>query len=192
MSVEKEAMWINFHARTPFLIKIYCGGVNAVSAEHHAEDLTTRFRRLKLSIEKKNIQDYIVAPVQPWLDGIASEPGIVRQFVAMPMGEGYTVEAQLTGEECLGGLQFEITPSHLTALPKTPTTPVNTFADPVNGDYSVVFKSLTGKTITVLCNLTDTILGLKTRYEDYVGIPTDQQMLIYGMRQLEDGTVILI
>ena len=29
-------------------------------------------------------QDYVVVPNQPWLDGIAVEPGVVRQFVAMP------------------------------------------------------------------------------------------------------------
>lgn len=30
---------------------------------------------------------------------------------SMPIGHGYSVEAQLTGEEVVGGLQFEITPA---------------------------------------------------------------------------------
>lgn len=29
----------------------------------------------------------------------------------MPLGKGYTVEAQLTGKETVGGLTFEITPA---------------------------------------------------------------------------------
>lgn len=29
----------------------------------------------------------------------------------MPLGQGYTVEAQLTGKEVVGGLTFEITPA---------------------------------------------------------------------------------
>lgn len=37
-------------------------------------------------------------------------PGKVRQFVAMPIGGGYAVEAQLTGAELKAGIQFEIVP----------------------------------------------------------------------------------
>ena len=51
-------------------------------------------------------QDYLVCPHQPWLDGINSGDGVVRQFVAMPLGSGYTVEGQLTGQERVGGLQL--------------------------------------------------------------------------------------
>lgn len=57
----------------------------------------------------KSLQDFVVAPEQKWLDGTAIAPGKVRQFIAMPVGSGYSVEAQLTGEETSGGLRFEIT-----------------------------------------------------------------------------------
>lgn len=108
---QKEAMWICFHATAPFLLKIYIGGVNAISGEHSQEDATTRSRRLQRQQNGDNIQDYVVLPEQPWLDGMAIKPGCVRQFVAMPMGQGYSVEAQLTGKEAVGGLQFEVTPA---------------------------------------------------------------------------------
>ena len=49
-------------------------------------------------------------PKQPWLDGFCVEKGIIRQFVAMPLGEGYTAEEQITGEAEHGGLQIEIFP----------------------------------------------------------------------------------
>lgn len=54
-------------------------------------------RQLMRLDEKKSIQDYIVTPSQMWLDGIASTDRTMRQFVAMPMGSGYSAEAQITG-----------------------------------------------------------------------------------------------
>ncbi|OTB12231.1 hypothetical protein K445DRAFT_321228 [Daldinia sp. EC12] len=109
---QREAMWIDFRADWPFMIKIYAGGVNVVSGEHAAEDHHTKERRSAFRFGRRLfLQDYVVAPQQLWLDGIATSPGVVRQFVAMPVGQGYSVEAQLTGEETIGGLQFEITPS---------------------------------------------------------------------------------
>lgn len=102
-------MWINFSAKEPFALKIYVGGVNAVSGVPINESPEAMLKRLKMSDKVK--QDYMVLPDQPWLDGIASEDGRIRQFVAMPMGSGFSVEAQVTGEEKIGGLQFEVTPT---------------------------------------------------------------------------------
>lgn len=108
---QEEAMWINFRAEAPFLIKIYVGGVNAISGEHSEEDAGTHSRRWGVKKQGQRVQDYLVVPDQRWLDGCATRPGMIRQFVAMPMGSGYSVEAQLTGTDAVGGLQFEITPS---------------------------------------------------------------------------------
>lgn len=63
--------------------------------------------------QKTNIgedQDYLSVPRQPWLDGFCVERGKVRQFVALPMGSGFTVEEQLTGEAIHGGLQILVYP----------------------------------------------------------------------------------
>lgn len=60
------------------------------------------------------------------------------QFVAMPLGEGYNIEAQMTGEEVTGGLQFEITPL------------IEKFA-PRSLDR-VVVKTLAGKTMQIPCS----------------------------------------
>jgi hypothetical protein len=38
------------------------------------------------------------------------EKGIIRQFVAMPLGDGYTAEEQLTGKADHGGLQVIVYP----------------------------------------------------------------------------------
>jgi len=55
-------------------------------------------------------QDYLVVPEQPWLDGFAVEKGVIRQFVAMPLGSGYSAEEQLTGEAEWGGVQIVVHP----------------------------------------------------------------------------------
>lgn len=108
---QKEAMWIRFSSTAPFKIKIFAGGINVVSGEHIKETVTPKTGYMSLQSASQNTQDYIVVPKQLWIDGVAVKPGVVRQFVAMPLGQGYTVEAQLTGEEFKGGLQLEITPS---------------------------------------------------------------------------------
>lgn len=55
-------------------------------------------------------QDYLSVPDQRWLDGFCVSKGKIRQFVAMPMGEGYTAEEQITGEALHGGLQIIVYP----------------------------------------------------------------------------------
>ncbi|KAK2770577.1 hypothetical protein FQN53_005434 [Emmonsiellopsis sp. PD_33] len=54
-------------------------------------------------------QDYIVTPDQLWIDGFATAPNTARQFVAATSENGYSVEAQLTSEEIVGGFQFQVT-----------------------------------------------------------------------------------
>ena len=99
---QSEAMWINFESRHnhrlnqpyPFAVKIATGKICAITGDTWVDHLNT------------DPQDYLVLPEQPWLDGYCIEKGTVRQFVAMPLGEGYTVEEQITGAAEHGGLQI--------------------------------------------------------------------------------------
>ncbi|KAI7786261.1 hypothetical protein LA080_004082 [Diaporthe eres] len=173
---QKEAMWINFKATAPFMIKIYCGGINVVSGEHAAESANTKQRRAKLLTKGELIQDYVVLPEQPWIDGVAIKPAVVRQFVAMPLGQGYTVEAQLTGGEVVGGLMFEITPA---------------FCEPKDqGPLEIYINTMTGRTITMLCFPDDDIYTIKSRVQELEGLTPDRQRLIYEGRQLEDAETL--
>ena len=75
---QSEAMWLMFDAAYPMAIKIATGKINAVTGDAWSDGLHSR------------PQDYMVAPTQPWLDGYCVEKGYIRQFVAMPLGAGYT------------------------------------------------------------------------------------------------------
>ena len=91
---QAEALWINFGASYPFAVKVATGKVCAVTGDPWVDHLNA------------DPQDYVVLPDQPWLDGYCVEKGIIRQFVAMPLGGGYTVEEQLTGAARHGGVQI--------------------------------------------------------------------------------------
>jgi hypothetical protein len=98
---QSEALWLNFSphyegdwSAYPFAIKIATGKIDAVTGKPWTNGLN------------RKPQDYVVAPKQPWLDGYCVEEGVIRQFVAMPLGSGYSVEEQITGEAEHGGLQI--------------------------------------------------------------------------------------
>ena len=96
---QAEALWINFGFRNyPCAVKIATGKICAVTGDGWVDHLNG------------DPQDYIVLPEQPWLDGYCVEKGVIRQFVAMPLGDGYTAEEQLTGAARHGGLQLLVCP----------------------------------------------------------------------------------
>jgi hypothetical protein len=101
---QAEAMWISFGGGGwwsdgyPCAIKIAAGKINAVSGKPWKPELDA------------TENDYLVVPQQPWLDGFCIAKDTIRQFVAMPLGAGYSVEEQLTGKAEHGGVQIVVYP----------------------------------------------------------------------------------
>lgn len=96
---QREGLYIRFDNETmwqPYAVKVAIGGVNAISGEAQTNKL------------RDDPQDYLVCPPQLWLDGINTGRSTIRQFLAMPLGLGYTVEASLSGSEEVGGLQITV------------------------------------------------------------------------------------
>lgn len=95
---QREALFIQFEGEEwcPGIAKVCVGQINAITGKPYSEKLSS------------HSQDYVVIPKQKWLDGINSGDGTVKQFVAMPLGQGYTIEAQITDEEKYGGFQLVV------------------------------------------------------------------------------------
>lgn len=96
-------MWLNFQQGSyKYAVRVFVDHVNAITGQEMQKGLDTK--------DESKLQDYVVIPGQEWLDGICIAPGIVRQFVAMSLSSGYTVEGKKASEEKHGGLQLEVTP----------------------------------------------------------------------------------
>jgi ubiquitin len=108
-----------------------------------------------------------------WLDGIATLDGKVMQFVATPVGSGYSVDAQLTGRDSVAGLYFEVMPTKWKLM-------------------RIKIKILTGRTIELEVEPSITICLLKSLVQDKEGIPPAQQRMVCNCRQLEDGSGALL
>ncbi len=101
---QSEALWIKFHghhsyehnAVYPMALKIAAGKRSAITGKAWVQSLKE--------------DDYVVIPLQPWIDGFMLSEGIIRQFLAAPLGQGFTVEEQLTNKAEFGGIQIEVIP----------------------------------------------------------------------------------
>jgi len=91
---QSEALWVCFNCSYPFAVKVATGKIDAVTG-----------KALRPGLERQP-QNYLPIPGQPWLDGYCVEKGVIRQFVAMPLGAGYTAEEQITGVAEHGGLHL--------------------------------------------------------------------------------------
>jgi hypothetical protein len=94
-----DAMYIAFDVGFPCAIKIGAGKINVLNGRRWTERL------------QASENDYIVAPPQAALDGFRThEHDVVRQFVMVPLGSGYSVEEQISGRGKHGGIQIVVHP----------------------------------------------------------------------------------
>lgn len=101
----REAMWLSFSATAPAALQVGVGRLCAVSGRPWSDRLSP------------DPQNYVVLPRQPWLDGITSGSGTIRQFVAGPPADGAdradgstdgTVDGRLPDEEDWAGVRLQV------------------------------------------------------------------------------------
>ena len=177
-------MWISFDSKVPFAIKIFAGGVNAISGDPTGnDDQAVMMRRLSLVEKNKSIQDYVVTPWQRFLNCIAPDWESVREFVAMPLDSGYSVEAQVTGQDLIRGLQFHVTPATpLCIPPKHPNPPG--FDD---SPFKISIWTPMGKKTTLNALPSDRVFEVIERVEDIEKFPWDDPRLILAGKTLKNG-----
>ena len=136
---QREALWIDFSGSKECAIKISVGGVLFLERWFSHAEFIIRILGINAitgqprdeAPPSSKTQDYVVVPHQQWLDGICTASGVVRQvlplslpifqgavtpnphvfqFVAMPLGHGYTIEEQITGQAKQGGIQIDVYP----------------------------------------------------------------------------------
>jgi hypothetical protein len=109
---QREALWLGFRSTRaePRAVKVAVGGFNVLSGARETGTLAG------------GPQDYMVCPPQVWLDGVRTERGSVRQFVAVPLGKGQSLEAALSGAELRGGIQLTVFRPRAGTIPDVPAS----------------------------------------------------------------------
>jgi len=109
---QAEALWVKFSSKYipkrqtkyPFAVKIGTGKISAITGDEWVKVIRE--------------DDYCVVPEQPWIDGYKVDNDEIRQFVAAPLGAGFSAEEQLTRKAEHGGIQIEVYPMDFATFDK--------------------------------------------------------------------------
>ncbi|CZR64384.1 uncharacterized protein PAC_14282 [Phialocephala subalpina] len=158
-----ESIQITFKGTHDFALKIFVGGVNAVSGMPPCPEDAAR--RLEWYQRHDNLQDYVVTKLQKPLNFIMSKHGIIElrsDRPEIPVGEFFF------------SLQFEVMPVKVERFSIRILTPPSCSSQYI--EYNNVQPSVT------------TLGSIKSVLEGKEGIPVGHQVLWYG-KDLSGGTI---
>jgi hypothetical protein len=91
------------------------------------------------------------------------------QFIAVPSGSGYSVEAQITSIEAVGGIQISVTPIKMSPR------------------VTLYIKRLLQATLVVRTHLNATVYELMQMISTCTGTPIEQLGILFSNRRLKQS-----
>ncbi|KAK4944959.1 hypothetical protein LTR66_014439 [Elasticomyces elasticus] len=158
-----EAMAMLLRSTAPFAVRVSVGGINALTGT-----------------KTDDSNGWLEVKGQAWLDGFVVSASLVRQFVAIYAGSNPSAsyEAQKTGSDADRTISIEVMPRFTRFLY-------------TQGERFLIYvRTLTGNIHELQVHSGYTVLDLKEMLDREIGVPVDDQHLIYAGMRLEDATQI--
>ncbi|KAF7330083.1 Ubiquitin family protein [Mycena kentingensis (nom. inval.)] len=190
-------VYLRFQGKTRLVPEhnILQSSFSAVEKYIHTQFPDTRDRAFEVKVDMDDEEDVVVSPDAWPYFADAQRDGEVEEVAAYTIelidedqddSETTSCASQEFGQSSVPTTSMPAPPAvRESNAPLTPARPL-----PLNSFFCIYVKTLTGRTITIPCERSDTVENIKFKIQDREGLPTNMQRLIFDGRQLEDGRML--